>query len=70
MRFAKVTQANTYTNDPKGFETPYRICGKMDEERLKWKYFRLSNFPSRPNKIRCNDFVFGNCERRRVYVKF
>lgn len=69
MKFSHPTQANSYSNDPRGFISPYRICSKRDEERLMWKYFRLSNYPSRPNKIRCNNFVYGNCERRSKQVR-
>lgn len=70
MRFASITDRNTYTNDPKGFKMPYARYGKLDEERLKWRYFRLSNYPSRPTKIRCNNFLYGDCDRRAIGVKF
>lgn len=69
MKYIHPLQANTYTVDPRGFQMPYTRYGKLDEERLKWKYFRLSNYPSRPTKIRCNNHVYGNCERRSVYAR-
>lgn len=70
MQFSHPLEANTYTNDPKGFKMPYARYGKLDEERLMWRYYRLTNFPTRGNKIRCNNHVFGNCERRLIGVRF
>lgn len=31
----------SYINDPKGFVTPYKLCGKVDREILEDRYFKL-----------------------------
>lgn len=70
MKFANLNENNTYINNPKGYRSPYRITSQHEEERFKWRYFRLSNYPSRPNKVRCNSHLFGDCERRNPYLLF
>lgn len=69
MQFARPFERNLYMNDPRGFKMPYSVYGKLDEECLKWKYFRLSNYPTRPQFVRCNNFLYGECERRAIGLR-
>jgi hypothetical protein len=69
MLFARPFEKNLYSNDPKGFKYPWTTPSQLEEEKLKWKYFRLSNYPTRPQFVRCNNFLYGECERRAIGLR-
>ena len=45
-------------NDPEDFKMPYQVYGELEEEILKWQYFRLNNKDSFHTK-RCFGILFN-----------
>jgi hypothetical protein len=57
--FYKFDDQDIYGIDPKGFLPPYDVCGEVEEQVLRAKYFRLSNKSNHPLKIRNKGLLYG-----------
>lgn len=67
MRYFENLQEYTTENDPSGFKIPYTICGTYEEEILKDKYFKLTNYSNNPLYQRCNKIAYGGLSIRNEF---